>query len=110
MHAPLQVGFRPHDVAAFLEEAREVIGAEWVDASSAKVERYGENLMPDGDVEIAGVVYPCSTEEVSRLVIAANRHNVSLYPVSTGQNIGMGSRAPVMPGQIVMELGRRMNQ
>ncbi|HKR93477.1 FAD-binding oxidoreductase [Novosphingobium sp.] len=98
------------DVSAFLEEARRIVGQNWVDASAVKVARYGENLMPTGDVQVAGVVYPGSTEEIRQLVISANRNAVSLYPVSTGQNIGMGSRAPVMPGQVVVELGRRMNR
>ena len=33
-----------------------------------------------------------------------------LYPISTGQNQGLGLRSPVRPGQVVVDLGRHMNR
>ena len=58
----------------------------------------------------AGVLYPSSTEEVQIMVKSANKHGVALFPISTGNNIGMGSRCPSQPGQIVMDLGFKMNR
>ncbi|HKX23541.1 MAG TPA: FAD-binding oxidoreductase [Rhizorhapis sp.] len=110
MTMPVNTSTAPAGLDAFLAEAADIVGAGWVDISRAKIVRYGENLSPDGDVAVSGVIYPASTDEVRRLVLAANRHHVPLYPVSTGQNIGMGSRAPVKDGQVVIELGRRMNR
>jgi 4-cresol dehydrogenase (hydroxylating) len=56
------------------------------------------------------VVYLASTQEVQTIVRAANRHGVPLYPVSTGNNIGLGSRSAVRPGQVIVDLGHRMNR
>ncbi|MBB5686347.1 FAD-binding protein [Sphingobium boeckii] len=105
-----QTAVQQDDLAEFMVAARALVGAEWVDTSASKVDRFGENLMPEGNVPVSGVIYPNSTEQVQGLVALANRFKVPLYPVSTGQNIGLGSRAPVLPGQVVVELGRRMNR
>ena len=48
--------------------------------------------------------------EVVTIVQAANRHQGVLYPISTGQNQGLGLRSPVHPGQVVVDLGRRMQR
>ena len=44
------------------------------------------------------------------MVRAALRERVPLYPISTGNNIGLGSRSPVKAGYAVVDLGRRMNR
>ena len=98
------------EASEFVAAVRAVVGEQWVDVSASKLERYGENLMPSGDVAVSGVIYPGDTDEVRRIVELANRFSTTLHPVSTGQNIGLGSRAPVRPGQFVVELGRRMNR
>jgi 4-cresol dehydrogenase (hydroxylating) len=46
------------------------------------------------------------TDAVRRIVRAAHEHRVPIYPVSTGMNWGLGSRAPVADGGILLELGR----
>ena len=66
--------------------------------------------MPGGDRPPAGVVYPGSTAEVQAIVRAANNHHVPLYPISTGNNIGLGSRSASAAGQVVVDLGRRMGR
>ncbi|CAN7156424.1 FAD-binding oxidoreductase [Bosea sp. LjRoot90] len=95
---------------AFFNEVAAAIGAEWINRSDETLRRYGENTMPGGDRRPLGVVYPGSTAEVQAIVKAANRHGVALYPVSTGNNIGLGSRSAVHAGQVVLDLGRRMNR
>ena len=66
--------------------------------------------MPGGDRPPAGVVYPASTADVQAIVRAANKHHVPLYPISTGNNIGLGTRSAAAAGQVVVDLGRRMNR
>ena len=66
--------------------------------------------MPGGDRPPAGVVYPASTADVQLIVRAANTHKVALYPISTGNNIGLGSRSASASGQVVVDLGRKMNR
>jgi len=55
---------------------------------------------------IMGIVYPGSTEEVLEIVKIANSCRTPLYPVSAGRNIGYGEKAPVMEGQLIVDLGR----
>lgn len=95
---------------AFFNEIQSKLGAEAVNRTDETLTRYGENTMPGGDRRPAGVVYPASTAEVQVIVRAANTHKVPLYPVSTGNNIGLGSRSASKAGQVIVDLGRRMNR
>ena len=95
---------------AFFAEMAGALGADGVNRSAETVQRYGENTMPGGDRPPAGVVYPGSTAEVQAIVRAANNHHVPLYPISTGNNIGLGSRSASAAGQVVVDLGRRMGR
>jgi len=98
------------DHASFFAEIARDLGTAAVNYSHETVVRYGENHLPTGDRRPAGVVFPGSTADVQTVVTAANRHRVVLYPVSTGQNQGLGLRSPVHAGQVVVDLGRRMNR
>ena len=95
---------------AFFSAVGDALGADGVNRSSETIQRYGENTMPGGDRPPAGVVYPGSTADVQTIVRAANKYNVPLYPISTGNNIGLGSRSAPAPGQVVVDLGYRMNR
>jgi 4-cresol dehydrogenase (hydroxylating) len=97
-------------VNAFFQDIERELGADAVNRSRETAQRYGENTMPAGDRKVHGVLYPSSTADVQAIVRAANRHRVALYPNSTGNNIGLGSRSPVLNGQVVVDLGRRMNR
>lgn len=97
-------------VEQFFSEIAQEIGREAVDRSDDTCLRYGETTLPAGDRRPAGVLFPASTVDVQAIVRAANRHTVPLWPISTGNNIGLGSRAPVMAKQVVVDLGRRMNR
>ncbi len=98
------------DIDAFLKELDGELGAEALDTTRETLVRYGENTMAGGPREPSCVLYPGSTAEVQRIVRAAVRHRVPLYPISTGNNIGLGSRSPVRAGYAVLDLGRRMNR
>lgn len=95
---------------AFLDDMREILGESWVNIASETIDRYGETTLPGPDIPPGAVLYPGSVEDTQRIVEAANRHRVALYPISNGNNIGLGSRAPVNTGQVVVDLGRRMNR
>lgn len=69
---------------------------------------YSETSLPGPNVTPAAVVFPGSQSDVQALVAIANRHCVPLYPISMGQNIGMGGRTAVEPGQVIVDLGKRM--
>lgn len=94
---------------AFLAEIADALGADAVNRSDETIARYGENTMPGGDRPPAAVLYPGSAAEVQAIVRAANRHRIALYPIGTGNNIGLGSRSANLAGFVVVDLGRRMN-
>lgn len=94
---------------ARLEQAvadwRKALGGEHVLTDAASLQRYSSNA--SGLVRpIPAVLQPASTEEVVRVVAAANRHCVPLYPVSCGRNWGLGSRVPPRDGTVVVDLNR----
>jgi 4-cresol dehydrogenase (hydroxylating) len=97
-------------LAAFLSQVRTAIGEQWVDTRDATLARYGEHTLPAAARTPGAVLFPDSTADVQAIVAAANTHGVPLYPISTGNNIGLGSRAPVAAGQVVVDLGFRMNR
>ncbi len=97
-------------IETFFSEVAQEIGHEAVDRTDETCLRYGETTLPAGDRRPAGVLFPASTADAQAIVRAANRHKVPLWPISTGNNIGLGSRAPVATGQVVVDLGRRMNR
>ena len=101
---------RATDFDMFFSEVSATLGVEGINRSDETIQRYGENTMPGGDKPPAGVVYPGSTADVQAIVRAANAHGVALYPISTGNNIGLGSRSAATAGQVVIDLGRRMNR
>ena len=94
----------------FFSEIAVAIGTDAVNRSEETLRRYGENTMTGGDRWPAGVVYPASTADVQKIVRSANAHGVPLYPISTGNNIGLGSRSASRAGQVVVDLGYRMDR
>jgi 4-cresol dehydrogenase (hydroxylating) len=98
------------NIEAFFSEVQGEIGAQNVDRDGDTTARYGETTLPAMDRRPPGVLYPESSAQVQGIVRAANRHGVPLWPIATGNNIGLGSRAPVREGQVVVDLGRRMNR
>ncbi len=95
---------------SFLTEVAGEIGADEISRSDESIERYGENTLPGGDKPPAAIVYPGSTSEVQAIVRAANIHKIALYPNSTGANIGLGTRCATHAGQVVVDMGKRMNR
>ncbi|MGE4339347.1 MAG: FAD-binding oxidoreductase [Pigmentiphaga sp.] len=98
------------DLTAFVADVRQQLGDDAITLAEAALDRYGEHTLPAADFRPGAIAYPRSTEQVQTLVQAANRHRVPLFPISSGQNIGLGSKAPVRPGQVVVDLGRHMNR
>ena len=94
----------------FLAQVRSDLGDQWVDQRPETLARYGEHTLPGQARPPSAVLFPESTAQVVTIVKAANDFGISLYPISTGNNIGLGSRAPARAGQVVVDLGYRMNR
>jgi len=85
-----------------------VVGRQWVLATDEDRYTYMDIYAP-GDAEThtpGAAVGPASAEEVQAIVRLANEYKVPLWPISRGKNLGYGAAAPVMPGTIVLDLGR----
>ncbi|MBS7529631.1 FAD-binding oxidoreductase [Hazenella sp. IB182353] len=60
-------------------------------------------------VEIKGILFPDSAQDVKIIIQLANQYHKSLYPIGTGKNWGLGSRLPVGNGAYIVDL-KRMNR
>ena len=49
---------------------------------------------------------PADRDQVAACVRIAADHGVGLHPISRGRNLGYGSRAPLRPGDVVLDLYR----
>lgn len=98
------------NIQNFLAQVRSDLGDQWVDQRPETLVRYGEHTLPGQARAPSAVLFPESTAQVVAIVKAANEFGVALYPISTGNNIGLGSRAPARAGQVVVDLGYRMNR
>lgn len=84
---------------------REVVGAENVWTAAHELAPYLANASGLRR-RVPAVIRPGRAEEVRAVVVVANRFGTPLYPVSTGRNLGLGSRLPVRDDQAILDLGR----
>ncbi|MGQ4598212.1 FAD-binding protein [Nocardia sp. R6R-6] len=91
-------------------DVRRELGPDAATRDEQTLARYGAHGLPGPDIPPVLVTYPGSTGDVQTLVRLAARHKIELCPLSTGQNIGMGSAAAARHGQVIVDLGRRMNR
>ncbi|MBS3152584.1 FAD-binding oxidoreductase [Candidatus Woesearchaeota archaeon] len=95
------------DVDSAITEWRRILGRDGVLDHGSSLDVLLENC---GGMErqIIAVVFPRGTADVIRIVNAANKYLVPLYPISRGKNYGLGSRLPVKDGCAVVSL-EKMN-
>ncbi|MEZ4407029.1 MAG: FAD-binding oxidoreductase [Polyangiales bacterium] len=90
---------------AALSAMRSVVGDAFVERDDVVLRRLAVNTLGLRR-EIAAVVRPGSLDEVRGCLRAAALHGAPVYPVSRGRNWGLGSRAPVTDGCVLLDLGR----
>ena len=85
-----------------------VVGQEWVLATDSDRDTYMDAYaLGDGRNRAPGAaVAPASREEVQAIVRLANEHRVPLWPVGRGKNLGYGGTSTVVPGTVVLDMGR----
>jgi 4-cresol dehydrogenase (hydroxylating) len=64
---------------------------------------------PRDEHAASAAVAPADTDELAKVLAAANRYKVPLWPVSMGKNFAYGTAAPVQRGAVVLDL-KRMNR
>ncbi|MDR3477244.1 MAG: FAD-binding oxidoreductase [Gammaproteobacteria bacterium] len=57
-------------------------------------------------VKIKGALYPGTREEVQECVKIADAHQIKLYPISRGKNIGLGAQVPNTDDCMIFNLSR----
>ena len=95
---------------AFLGAVRSALGDAALHVDADTLARYGTSRLPGGPRTPLAVVCPASTDDVVALVGLARAHRIGLWPVSAGENIALGERAPMQAGQVVVDMGRRMDR
>lgn len=82
-----------------------LLGSEKV---SFQVESYQKNTI-DSNREIPAVVKLSSTNEIALAIKIAQKFNIKVYPISTGNNWGYGSSLPVSENCVIFDL-KTMNK
>ncbi|CAG8942844.1 unnamed protein product [Penicillium salamii] len=70
---------------------------------------YGDPFSTSGTHAPSGAVRPSTVEEVQDVVKIANKHQVCLWTVSRGKNLGYGGSSSVAQGCVILDL-HRMNK
>lgn len=81
------------------------IGAEHVIVDSKIRSEYQTATFATSQT-IPAIIRPDNRDEVQECLRIANRYSTPIYPISTGKNIGYGSKVPTADGCVVMELSR----
>jgi 4-cresol dehydrogenase (hydroxylating) len=85
----------------------QLLGAEGcIAGADARAQAYGHDIGEYARRNISAIVYPTSPIDVQAIVRVANTHHIPLYSLSIGKNWGLGSRQPVEPHSVVVDLSR----
>lgn len=93
------------DTGAALRAMAAVVGAPYLLADDATLERYARSTAAR-PVRPLAVVRPADAGEVAQLVRIAAAHRLAVYPLSTGKNWGYGDACAVGAGQVILDLSR----
>lgn len=100
----------PPGSETFLSAVEQRLGSAALDRAPETLARYAVSRLPGGPRAPLAVACPASTDDVKILVDLARAHRIALWPVSAGENIALGERAPLHAGEVVVDMGRRMNR
>lgn len=93
---------------SILDAFRSIVGNEFVINEETKRNEYETTTFLTSR-KIPAIIYPGSTEQVQKCLEIANQHKISLYTISTGKNIGYGSKIPSADNCVILELSRMNN-
>jgi len=92
-------------IANFSREMTKLLGRSRALFDQDFISEYSENLYGK-KARCAGVIAPTEEHLIEKIIASARKHQVPLYPISTGKNWGLGSRLPVEDGNVVVDLGK----
>ncbi len=94
-----------HLPEALISELSAAIGRENVAIDDHQVDLVSRTCIPYRQIPGAAV-FPTDSAQVQAVVRLASRHDVPVWPVSTGKNWGYGEKTACYPGGITMILDR----
>src|SRR5690554_2324470 len=94
-----------------VEKFRALLGDDNVLVRNDQLTPYKKVMMPRDAAENApsAAVTATTVEQVQGVVRICNEHKIPVWTISTGNNFGYGSAAPVERGQVVLDL-KKMNR
>lgn len=106
---PKDVSFAKFEAA--VKEFRALVGSENVLVESNQLVSYTKIMMPRDAAENtpSAAVTAISVEQVQGIVKICNKYKIPVWTISTGNNFGYGSAAPVQRGQVILDL-KKMNR
>jgi len=109
--ATLPKGVSRSSFAKAVADYRRILGAGNVLIDAEKLAPYSKIMIPApiAQHQPAGALIVRSVEEIRQVLAIATKYKTSLWPISTGRNIGYGSAAPATPGQLILDM-RNMNK
>jgi len=93
--------------AAFVEQVRSGFPADFLSTEPADLTEFGKDWTRVFSPAPAAIVFPRSTDEVSRLLKLCNTHDVKVVP--SGGRTGLAAGAMAANGELVVSL-KRMNR
>src|SRR6185312_15624533 len=104
----LPPGVSAEEFSAAIAAFKQAVGEDHVYTSDEDVGLYQDAYdvlwgLP-GQRKVSAAVAPISVEQVQKVVVAANRHRIPIYPISTGMDLGYGGSAPNLSGGVVLDL------
>ncbi|WP_206019981.1 FAD-binding oxidoreductase [Pseudomaricurvus alkylphenolicus] len=91
-----------------MDQFRAILGADNVSEDPDRITAY-ETATFKTDKSIRAIITPESTEQVQACMKVATETGTQVYVISTGRNVGYGSRVPTCDQAVVMEL-RKLNR
>ncbi len=88
-------------VAAWIE----ALGSDVVDCDQKQLEFY-EQATFALSFKVRCLLRPTTCEQVQTCLRIANQYHTPIYPISRGQNVGLGSRSPVSDGCAMLDLSQ----
>ena len=106
---PKGISERTFDAA--VRDFRDVLGDDAVLTTPERLAPYIKTMMPvpDSDHTLSAALMATTVEQIQKILAICNKYKITIWTISTGNNLGYGSAAPAERGQVVLDL-KRMNR
>jgi 4-cresol dehydrogenase (hydroxylating) flavoprotein subunit len=88
-----------------LEDIRQWVGQDRCFGPGAALDQNLQNTSHFTPPDVKGWVRPSAEEQLPAILEICRRHKTPVYTISKGLNWGLGSRLPVEPGCLLLDLG-----